>query len=154
MMGRGIRVKVKSRGMSIVECLILMVILMVAVRALFTELAWSTQTYSSAKQGLMAQELFFSWVQTFESLWPNFYSDPVDAFKETTTVMNGTWDAASQLGHIGGFTVSIVEKGRSDGALKLGIRIDSGKNSAENFMEMDRNYNFFSNEAVSDDALL
>ncbi|MDR3264483.1 MAG: hypothetical protein LBT15_00585 [Synergistaceae bacterium] len=154
MKGRGIRAKVKSRGMSIAECLILMVILMVTVGALFTELTWSARTYSSAKQGLAARELLFSWVQTFESLWPNFQSKPVDAFKETATVLNGTWDAAGQLGRMGGFTVSAVEKGRAAGVLTLGIRIYSGENPTGDFVEMDKNYNLFSNEAVSDDALL
>ncbi|MDR3230979.1 MAG: hypothetical protein LBT65_06040 [Synergistaceae bacterium] len=147
-------IRIKSRGMSIVECLVLMVILAVTVGALFTELAWSARSYSFARQDLTAREVLFNWVQTFESLWPNFYADPVDAFREATIVLNGTWDAGRRLGRVGGFTIAAVDKGHSSGTLKLGIKIYSGEDPTENFVELERSYNSFSNEVVSDDVLL
>jgi hypothetical protein len=147
-------VRIKLCGTSIVECLILMIVMMVVVGALLTELTWSTKNYISAKQGLMAREILFNWVQTFESLWPDFYTNFEDACREATTVLNGTWDAAHRLGRIDGMIIETVDKGRSSGALRLGIRIYAAENSARKFLELDRRYNLFSNEVVSDNVLL
>jgi hypothetical protein len=146
---------VKShKGLSFVECLILIIVVLVVMMALFTELAWSSKSYIFAREDLKSRELFFNWVQTFESLWPDVCAEPEDAFEMTTLTMNGEWDDTKKIARVGGLTVEPRDLGQSDGRILIGIKIYSESDPQKFMVNVNRSYNAFSNDTVSDDALL
>ena len=64
--------RMKSRqGVSIVECVILIIIVAVAFGAVFSTLGWSAKNYAFAGQDTRSRVVLFNWVQAFESMWPN-----------------------------------------------------------------------------------
>jgi hypothetical protein len=136
--------------MSIVECLILMIVVGVTFGAIFSTMGWATKSYAFGKQDKESRELLFSWVQTFESLWPNAYSDENYAIEAVSKMLGGTWTGSEA--RIGGFILTVVNRGFVDGRLELDIAIRTG-DSKKNLVNVRRNYNSFSNETVSDDAV-
>jgi hypothetical protein len=132
--------------------LILIIVVVVVMMALFTEMAWSTRSYTFAREDLKSRELFFNWVQTFESLWPNVYSDPERAFEETARMMNGEWDETEKITRVGGLAIGLQNEGRSNGNLRIGIKIYAEGNPGKYMVNTERRYNAFSNDTVSDDA--
>jgi hypothetical protein len=137
--------------MGITECLILMVVVGVTFGAIFSVMAAATRSYAFSKQDKDSRELFFSWVQTFESLWPDVYDDPDDAIEAAAPMFGGTW--VDGKARIGGFILKADNLGLSDGKLVLRITIQAG-DSGKTLVDLKNSYNSFSNETVSDDAVL
>jgi hypothetical protein len=141
----------KRKGMGIMECLILMIVVGLTFGAMFTTMAWATRSYASGKQDQESRELLFSWIQTFESLWPNAYGGDVDgAIRAASNMLGGTWSNGEA--RIGGFTLTAVDAGLSGGNLELRVTIRAS-DSKKTLVDLRRNYNAFSNETVSDDAV-
>jgi hypothetical protein len=136
--------------MGIAECLILMIVVGITFGAIFSTMAWATKSYVFSKQDKDSRELFFSWIQTFESLWPDAYSDVDEAIKTASVMLGGTW--ANNKARIGGFTLTAVETDLSGGNLELHVTIQA-EDSKKALVDLRRNYNAFSNETVSDDAV-
>jgi hypothetical protein len=134
-----------------VECLILIIIVGITFGAIFTTIAVATKSYAFSKQDKDSRELLFSWIQTFESLWPNTYSDDVDgAIKAASIMLGGTWTGSEA--RIRSFTLRATNAGLSGGNLELRVKIWAG-DSRKPLVDLTRNYNAFSNETVSDDAV-
>ncbi|MDR1979014.1 MAG: hypothetical protein LBQ42_09810 [Synergistaceae bacterium] len=142
------------KGISLAECLILIVVVMGVMAALFRELEWSAKSYAFAREDLKSQELFFNWVQTFESLWPNVYSDPEDAFQKVAVMLNGTWDDAKKIARVSKLVVEPQALGQSAGRMAIEIKIYSENSPQKLMVNLSRSYNSFSNDTVSDDASL
>jgi hypothetical protein len=136
--------------MGIAECLILMIVVGITFGAIFSTMAWATKSYVFSKQDKDSRELLFSWIQTFESLWPDAYSDVDEAIKTASVMLGGTW--ANNKAQIGGFTLTAAEVGLSGGNLELHVTIQA-EDSKKALVDLRRNYNAFSNETVSDDAV-
>ncbi|MDR1623003.1 MAG: hypothetical protein LBS00_11565 [Synergistaceae bacterium] len=136
--------------MSLVECMILMIVVGITFGAIFSTMAWATKSYVFSKQDKESRELFFSWIQTFESLWPGAYDDVDDAIEAASTMLGGTWSGGKT--RIGSFVLTAVNSGLSGGSLGLKITIQAG-GSNKNLVELTRFYNAFSNETVSDDTV-
>ncbi|MDR2179575.1 MAG: hypothetical protein LBP21_04660 [Synergistaceae bacterium] len=140
----------KRKGMGIAECLILMVVVVVTFGAIFSVMAAATKSHGFSKQDKNSRELFFSWIQTFESLYPNVHSDPDDATEAAAKMLGGTWTGSDA--RIGGFILTAVNSGVSGGSLELHVTIRAG-DSKKPLVDLKRTYNSYSNETVSDDAV-
>ena len=145
----------KRKGMGITESLILILVVGITFGAIFTTMAWATRSYTFGKQDKESRELLFSWIQTFESLWPDIYDDDVngvnDAIEATSSLLGGTWIGGGEA-RIGAFTLTAVNFGLSGGSLDLRVTIQAG-DSKKTLVDLRRSYNSSSNETVSDDAV-
>lgn len=158
--------KGRRKGISVIECIILMIIVGVAFGAIFTTAAWAQRSYTSSKQGKASRELLFSWVQKFESLWSpspgdipaKLYEDAMIASESVAEMMNGSSPTGSGIGigayretRINGFTVRATNRGlRDERLLVLEINISTGNKT---WVNLQRGYNRYSNETVSDDVV-
>jgi len=147
----------RRKGISIVECIILMVVLGLTIGAIFTTMAWAQKSYAFGKQDKESRELFFSWVQSFESLWrPNHEdSDPKieDAVEAVAIKMNGTYYGG--VSRIGVYTVTATDRTpasevRKRLVLEITIRTAGRRDP---WVRLNRSFNWFSNETVSDDVV-
>jgi hypothetical protein len=152
--------------MGIMECLILIVVVGLTFGAIFSTMAWATKSYVFSKQDKESRELLFSWIQTFESLWPGDYDvDPDvdyppgevpgldDAAEVASNILGGTWvGGETREARIGGFTLTAVDSGTSGGRLELRVAIQTG-DTKKTLVDLRRNYNAFSNDTVSDDKV-
>jgi hypothetical protein len=140
--------------MGIVECLILIVVVGITFGAIFTTMAAATRSYAFSKQDKESRELLFSWIQTFEALWPGTYSVPKDkvddAIEKTSNMLGGTWSGGKT--HIRGYILTVADAEVDDGKLTLHVTIQGG-DSRKALVDLTRIYNAFSNETVSDDAV-
>jgi hypothetical protein len=139
-------------GVTIAECIILVVVVSVALGGLFTTMTWANNTYTFSKQDMGARGLLFSWVQGFESRW----KDPMnvdDTAKDVTQSMGGTWNSGK--GTIGTLTLTASEVARGNGRMKLRIAIFGGQSRKDNkdgkILDLERSFNLYSNDTVSDD---
>jgi hypothetical protein len=147
------------KGLSIVEVIILMIVVVVAMGAVFVTMTWANRTYTFSRQDLGSRQLLFSWVEGFESLWRNASMDVGATAKQVTEMLGGSWDLSLSQGHIGFLTITAAEvlpRDVSSGKMKLHItiladRVSNSYNNKREFVELDRSYNLFSNETVSDD---
>ncbi|MDR2529013.1 MAG: hypothetical protein LBD04_08360 [Synergistaceae bacterium] len=143
----------KRKGISIIECLILLVVLGITLSAIFSSMAWISRLYAFGRQGREGRELLFSFAQAFESIWhPTFMATgatPTEV-EEVTRMMNGTWDASKKQAKIGGFILKAVSRGSNNGGMTLRIAISV---EGKNIVELDRTYNIYSNETTSDDKV-
>jgi hypothetical protein len=140
----------KRKGIGIVECLILMVVVGVTFGAIFSTMAWATRSYAFSRQDKESRELLFSWIQTFESLWPDAFSDVDDAIEAASNMLGGTWTGGRA--QIGGYTLTALDSGLSEGHLELHVTI-AVNDTRKTLVDLRRRYNAFSNETVSDDAV-
>ena len=60
----------KRKGVSLVESLILIIVLLVTMGAIFATMVESQRSYAFHKQDRESREVLFAWVQAFESIWP------------------------------------------------------------------------------------
>jgi len=148
--------KTRRKGVGIIECIILMIIVGVTFGAIFTTMAWSQGSYIFSKQDKVSRELFFSWVQAFESTWSpeRKDTDTVKMTKATSAIeavaraLNGTY--SGETAYIGSFIVRVSLGSINNGTLPLRINIRSG---GKTLVDLERSFNAFSNETVSDDAI-
>jgi hypothetical protein len=140
--------------MGIAECLILMVVVGITFGSIFTTMGWAVKSYTFSKQDKGSRELLFSWIQTFESLWPGAYGGSEtganNAIQAASDMLGGTWTGSAA--RIGGFTVTVSDLSLSGGNLELRVAI-RGSDSKKTLVDLKRHYNAFSNETVSDDAV-
>jgi hypothetical protein len=140
--------------MSIAECIVLIVVVVLAMGAIFATLGWSSRNYTFSREEMKARELLFNWVQIFESLWPNLYGDVDEALAHTSTLQNGSWDENARTSQIDGFTIAANEQEQIDGGIRLAMRVFVGNVAGGRLvLNTTRDYNAFSNETVSDDSL-
>jgi hypothetical protein len=144
------------RGIGIVECLILIIVLAVVVGAIFSTLNWSVKNYTFARQGMKGRELLFNWVQAFESQWPApGTASPEDAFKKVAEALNGRWDSANGLIRVNGLTIVPRAGQEVAGRRIINLKIYEGNNTTGKLIvNLSRSYNIFSSETVSDNSLL
>ena len=121
----------KRKGMGIVECLILIVVVGITFGAIFSTMAAATRSYAFSKQDKESRELLFSWIQTFEALWPGTYSVPEDkvddAIERASNMLGGTWSGGKA--YIRGYTLTAANAGLSGGRLTLHVTIQTGDSS-------------------------
>ena len=86
------------KGISMVECVILIVVLMIAVGAVFTTLGMAQRNYAQHKQDKQAREVLFAWSQAFESLWPPPGFD-IDSTPTMAQVINQIMETNDNLGY-------------------------------------------------------
>jgi hypothetical protein len=127
-----------------------MVVIGVTFGAIFSSMGWATKSYAFGKQDKESRELFFSWIQAFESLWPGTYSDVGEAVEAVSNILGGTWTNGKM--RIKGFTLTAVNSGLSGGNLEMHVTIQVS-DSKKTLVDLKRNYNAFSNETVSDDTV-
>ena len=155
----------RRKGIGIVECLILMIILGITFVAIFTTMEWAQRSYAFSRQDKESRELLFSWMQKFESVWDPKYdhknpptdadqsAEAMDAIDTVTEMFGGTvigYAGLVRTAHIGGFTVRVENMGLDSEKLKLRLTIRSPEKV---WVEIDRSYNRYSNETVSDDTV-
>ena len=155
------------RGISMVECVILVIVLMIAVGAVFTTLGMAQRNYASHIQDKRAREVLFAWHQAFESMWPpnTDYADTSarwatlakDQIEKTNAVlgygvssMDNSTTPPTVMAQAGGFRIDVKPSAPVAGRLDLDItiRMSSGKIIVN---KVRRSYNIFSHETVSDD---
>jgi hypothetical protein len=144
------------KGTGITECLILIIVLGLAVSAIFSTLCWSVKSYTFARQEMKGRELLFGWVQAFESLWPAAdASSPEDAFEKVAGILNGTWDNSNKLTCVDGFIIVPRAKTETAGSQVVDLKIYGGSDTKSKLIvDLTRSYNVFSSETVSDNSLL
>ena len=149
--------KTRRKGISIIECLILMIILVVSLSAIFITMGWAQRSHATSRNDRESRELLFSWVENFESLWqPGIEDSPGElidkgnrAVEDVAIRMNGTFN--NGVAHIGAFTVKATPK-VNEGRLVLGISINSSGRRAP-WVTLDRSFNVFYIDTVSDDVV-
>ena len=151
--------KTRRKGVGIVECLVLIIVLGVTLGAVFTTMAWAQKSYTFSKQDKESREILFNWAQTFESLWPTetFMADHStwDA-QARLSIENvgrrlGTWDSTRERARIGGYYVTATPVMPSGGSMGLNIVIRA---SGKDLVKLMRRYNVYSTDTVSDDVLV
>ena len=144
------------KGVGIVECLILILVLTVVMGTIFSALNWSVKNYTFARQGMKGRELLFNWVQAFESQWPAPGAATFEgSFKKVAEALNGSWDSANGLIRVNGFTIVPSPGQEVDGRRVIDLRIYEGNNTrGKLIVNVSRSYNIFSSETVSDNVLL
>jgi hypothetical protein len=144
------------KGIGIAECLILILVVGVTLGAIFTTLTWAVKNQSFTREDMACRELLFSWVQNFESLWPTRLhprDDVSGAVRAVAGMMNGRWDSAKKMARIGPFDVKAEESRRVNGKMVLKITIRGGGGNGKILVNLERGYNSYSNETVSDDVV-
>jgi hypothetical protein len=130
-----------------------MVVVGITFNALFATMAWGVRMYASNRQGKESRELVFSWIQTFESLWPGAYDNVGEAIEAASKILGGTWNSDGKNARIGGYTLTVVSWDKK-GDERLELRVTVGvSDSNKTLLDLTRNYNAFSNETVSDDTV-
>ena len=163
---RGVVFHARRRGISLVECVILVVVLMIAVGAVFSTLGMAQRTYTFHIQDKRAREVLFAWHQTFESMWPpseNFYKDTSGWQNQANAVIESTSEAmgfdligpsttSPRPARVGGLEIEAeaVALDRRRGRLDLDITVKMGSGKII-VNRVRRSYNIFSHETVSDD---
>ena len=154
--------KTKRKGLSLVECIILMIVLVVTLGAIFTTMAWAQKSYVFSKQDKDSRELLFNWVQTFESLWPPEVPDGTD-LKDPVFLTNSANEIIDEVFAIlGGNPANRVIKGFTvnttptldipTGKIDLRIVVRAGS-PGKTLVEVTRHYNLYTTDTVSDDVL-
>ena len=151
--------KIKRKGVSIFESLILMIIMLVTIGAIFTTMAWAQRTQIFARQQRESRVVLFSWVQTFESLWPPDGMDrtrPQDYAQDLRGQvggMLGTYNVSNGEARIGSFIVTAEPGAVTAGSLEMNIVIREGERRRP-IVNLTRRYNLFTTDTVSDDVLI
>ena len=156
---------VKRKGVSIVECVILIIVLVVAIGAIFETTALAQRNYTSTKLERDSRNVLFNWVQTFESLWPPDGMNPHNAADasgaalvciEQVGNMLGTYSASERLTRIGALTVVATPSAPVGGSMGLNIVIRGSGSSRRSspLLNLTRVYNLYTTETVSDDVLV
>ena len=149
----------RREGVSLVEVIFLLIVLSITLGAVFSTMAWAARSYAFGKQDKQSREVLFSWVQTFESMWPtaayranpgSWSSEARGQIQEVGRMM-GTWDGASNGARIGGYLVTATPSAPSTGKMDLTITISTGNKT---WVEIRRSYNVYSCDTVSDDVLV
>ena len=134
-------------GIGLVECLILMVVAGVTFGAMFTTIAWGQRNYAFSIQDKESRELLFSWVQNFESVFPDVHDNVNAASTAVAGMMGGTYSNGTT--RIGGFTITATQNSMNNGALVLEISIrTTGERKV--WVNLFRSFNTFSNDSVPD----
>ena len=149
--------KTRRKGVGIVECLILMIIVGITFSAIFATMAWSQRSYIFSKQDKESRELLFSWVQAFESTWSPERGDSdsvkvnkaAQAIEAVAKALNSK-SYSGGVARIGNFDVTVRLGSLSGGKLPLKISIRSG---GKTWVDLERSFNAFSNETVPDYAV-
>ena len=141
------------------EVIFLLIVLSITLGAVFSTMAWAARSYTFGKQDKQSREVFFSWVQTFESMWPTqaYRANPASWSSEARRQIEevgktlGTWDAARSRALIGAYSVTVTPTAPSVGKINLTITIQAGNKT---MVELTRSYNIYSHDTVSDDVLV
>ena len=80
----------RRRGVSLVECVILVIVLTIAVGSFFTTLAVAQRNYAYHIQDKRAREVLFAWNQAFESKWSGAFESRRN---QTSDSGRGAWEA-------------------------------------------------------------
>ena len=140
--------KTKRKGVGIIESIILMVIVGVTFGAIFSTIVWAQRSHAFSRQNKESRELFFNWVQSFESMYPHPTMTVSHLSEAIAEMLNGTYENGTA--RIGYFTVTATEKSLVDGVLVLGINIRTTGGDRKVWVDLDRAFNSFSNEPVPD----
>jgi hypothetical protein len=137
-------------GVSFVECLILMVVLAITMGAIFTAMQWGSKSYAFAKEDIERRLLIFNWCQAFESFYPGVTSDVKDAFARTTRFLGGSWDSVGGVASFKEGRIVISDHTSVPGIVSVRLRAHTDYGAAGFVLE--RRFNAFSSETVSDDV--
>jgi hypothetical protein len=147
------RQKGVRRGVGIVECIILMVILGISVAAIMTTMGWASRTYAFSKDDLDRRTLLFNWCQAFESFFPGVTDDIDNACRRTTEFLGGSWDTSTKRADFkrAHFTVTSTSATTVAVAeLEIKMYRQAGGTADVSFL---RHFNRISSETVSDDSI-
>jgi len=158
----------RRKGVSLIEVMILIIVLMVTLGAVFSTMAWANKTYTFGRQDKESRELLFRWVQIFESMWPPTPADDplwqqpstIPAATLTSTAQGriqrvgntlGDNSATTNTATIGAYTVTAIPVASGAGTVDITITIRShGKTLVRDLV---RNYNIYTTDTVSDDVI-
>jgi hypothetical protein len=138
--------------MGIVECIILLIVLGLSLAAVMSAMGWGSRSYTFAREDLDQHLLLFDWFQTFESFYPGVTDDVADACGRVTEFLGGSWNTASRQGSFREGRIQVREVANADGILRLNVKVFRNRGGASAF-ELERRFNVFSSETVSDDVL-
>jgi hypothetical protein len=150
----------RREGVSIVECLILMIVLGITLWAILSTAAWSTELRVFAKQEIDARILASSWFEVFESVDPEpkpphppFNLDDTAAYVAEFLDPNTSGTAATGF-MIHGYRVLAEEVDNDDGVRTVRLTLRWGPGAKrKNPFALVRRINAKSSETVSDDRV-
>jgi type II secretory pathway pseudopilin PulG len=150
----------RRKGVTIVECVILMIILGIVLWAIISTAAWSTELRVFAKEEINARILASSWFEVFESVNPEPLP-PLPPFNMNDTaayvaqVLDPTASGNPLTGFmIQGYRVLAEENSNTDGVRTVKLTLRWGQGSKrENPLVLERKINAKSSETVSDDRV-
>ena len=172
------RVRFKRRGISIIDTLILMIVVGITFGAIFSTMAMAQRSYAVTRQSKDAREILFSFVQTFESLYPG-----TDAAGKRFVVGDGNYASRAQeesvaagdiLGRyaasegggrarmwIGSYYVRTNASGgqnvEATGRVNMQITVYRAEDEPalrNPLIDVTRSFNIWSSDPVSDDAIV
>lgn len=141
-----------SPGVSLVECIILMIVLTITIGAIFTVMHWGNKSYAFAREDMERRLLVFNWCQAFESFYPGVTKNVGEAFAQATAFLEGTWDADRGVAQFKSGSISIDELPAAPGILAIRLQAYGGGGGPAVFV-LDRRFNRHSSETVSDDVI-
>ena len=145
----------KHKGLGIVECIILMIVLGISLWSIMSTVAWSTELQTFARNALDARILASSWFEVFESVNP----EPVDssftmqsASDFVAGFLDGNYSGTYPNYTINSFRVFVNEVTSADGVRSVELRVDAaGDVKRKKPLVLLRQINARSGETVSDD---
>ena len=162
----------RRRGVSLIECVILVIVLTIAVGSFFTTLAVAQRNYTQHIQDKRAREVLFAWNQGFESKWnegahweEDFVRSP-DVGVITGRILNTIRETNRGLGYTeqggqwwaGSFIVEVTPSAGLAGAVANGtiglditVRLGAGGKTFVNTAR--KSFNWYSTDTVSDDRV-
>ena len=135
----------RRRGISMIECLILMVVLGISIWAVMAALVWSMDLQTFSRHDIGSYMYASNWFEALESLPPGTlaasdFNDAVVAVKN----LLGTGNA---------YRIEATRTGPSSGVYTVELKIFSTSSMRPPFV-VSRDINEFSNETVPDDKVL
>ena len=137
------------KGLGIVECLILIIVLVVSFSAMLATLSWGSRSYAFSRAQLESRMLLSCWAETLEAIFPDVIQEPEDAFEHVAKVMGGTWNAVAKTAIVHGTKLTAEVLSNVDGILKVGVKIERG----EKDFESNKIFNMYSSATVPDDGV-
>jgi type II secretory pathway pseudopilin PulG len=150
----------RRKGVTIVECVILMVVLGISMWAILSTAVWSAELRAFAKEEINARILASSWFEVFESVDPEpqpplppFDMNDTAAYVAKVLDPNASGNPLSGFA-IQGYRVLAEETANTEGVRSVRLTLRWGRGSKrENPYVLVRRINARSSETVSDDRV-
>jgi len=146
----------RRKGVTIVESVILMIVLMLTFGAVFATLGWGQVTHIHSRNSRESMEVLFSFVQAFDAMFqPVGHEEPVvdlvnradGAFAGAAIALGGTFIGTAPLrAQVRSFSIEATPQPGPNRSLQLVINVRSGGSTWVN--QMTRTFSGFTNDVV------